>query len=269
MARARNLKPALFKNEILGVADPLYTILFEGLWCNADREGRLEDRPMRLKAEIFPYREGVDLDGMLAWLASHKDGDGDPEFIIRYSIGGQKYIQIINFKKHQNPHQKEIASTIPAPGKTGAEPGNSGASPADSLNPLTLTLNPINSAEPQSVSTQFITLTLNTGEEFPIYQNQIAEWGTLFPAVDVPQELREMRAWCLAKPRKRKTKRGILTFVTSWLARAQDEESSRGSRETHRRVDNSATARVDRATEQRQRERELVVPINGKSKRID
>lgn len=136
------MKPSLFKNEILGTADPLYTILFEGLWCNSDREGRLEDRPMRLKAEIFPYREGIDLDAMLTWLASHKDGDGNPEFIIRYSVGGQKYIQIINFKKHQNPHVKESASTIPAPGLPDAEPGNTGTSRADSLNPITLTPNP-------------------------------------------------------------------------------------------------------------------------------
>ena len=43
--RARNLKPSIFKNELLAVADPLYTLVFEGLWCLADREGRLEDRP--------------------------------------------------------------------------------------------------------------------------------------------------------------------------------------------------------------------------------
>ena len=28
-----------------------------GLWTQADREGRLEDRPMRLKASLFPYDE--------------------------------------------------------------------------------------------------------------------------------------------------------------------------------------------------------------------
>ncbi len=68
MARARNIKPGLFKNEILGVAEPIYTLLFEGLWLLADREGRLEDRPLRIKAEIFPYREGLDLVSMLGWL---------------------------------------------------------------------------------------------------------------------------------------------------------------------------------------------------------
>ena len=69
--RARNLKPGLFKNEILGSADALLTILFEGLWCMADREGRLEDRPLRICAVIFPYRRTVTerrMNTMLQWL---------------------------------------------------------------------------------------------------------------------------------------------------------------------------------------------------------
>ena len=51
MPRARNVKPGFFKNELLAECEPLARILFEGLWCEADREGRLEDRPRRLKAE--------------------------------------------------------------------------------------------------------------------------------------------------------------------------------------------------------------------------
>jgi hypothetical protein len=42
--RARSIKPGICDNEILGTADPLYTLLFERLWMMADREGRLEDR---------------------------------------------------------------------------------------------------------------------------------------------------------------------------------------------------------------------------------
>lgn len=110
MARARNIKPGFFKNEILGAADPLYMILFEGLWVLADREGRLENRPLRIKAEIFPYREGVNVAEMLNWL----DGQG---FITQYEVGGVKYIQVANFVKHQNPHKNETESEIPGPDK--------------------------------------------------------------------------------------------------------------------------------------------------------
>jgi len=106
--RARNLKPGFFKNEILGGLDPLLRILFMGLPCMADREGRLEDRPQRIKIELLPYDEGIDCNEMLETLANGG-------FIIRYSVGGEKYIQVINFKRHNQPHIKEKPSTIPPP----------------------------------------------------------------------------------------------------------------------------------------------------------
>lgn len=107
--RARNLKPGYFKNEILGSADPLIGILFQGLWCSADREGRLEDRPLRLCVDIFPYRRSVTekkVDAWLKWLDEQK-------FIRRYEADGKRYIQVLEFKKHQNPHKNERPSIIP------------------------------------------------------------------------------------------------------------------------------------------------------------
>lgn len=105
--RARNIKPSLFKNEVLGTADPLLTILFEGLWCEADRDGRLEDRPLRLKAEILPYRDHANIDAMLEWLATHG-------FIVRYQVQDTKIIQVLKFSDHQRPHTNELASVLPA-----------------------------------------------------------------------------------------------------------------------------------------------------------
>lgn len=106
MARSRNIKPALFDNELLGTAEPLLTLLFVGLWCLADREGRLEDRPLKIKAQIFPYRANVDITVMLQWL-------NDQGFIRRYGVGGVGYIDIPKFKNHQSPHHTERGSVIP------------------------------------------------------------------------------------------------------------------------------------------------------------
>ena len=108
MARARNIKPGFFKNEVLGVADPLYSLLFEGLWVLADRAGRLEDRPLRIKGEVFPYRDGLNVDAMLNWLESNG-------FIRRYTAQGKKCILVLKFVKHQNPHKNEAESELPAP----------------------------------------------------------------------------------------------------------------------------------------------------------
>jgi hypothetical protein len=106
MPRARNIKPGLFKNEILGTADPNLTLLFISLWCLADREGRLEDRPERIKAETFPYRPSIDIEGSLNELQRK-------EFIIRYKVGNLKVIQVKEFCKHQSPHHTEKKSVLP------------------------------------------------------------------------------------------------------------------------------------------------------------
>lgn len=105
MARARNIKPGFFSNEQLAECDPLARLLFVGLWCIADREGRLQDRPRRIKAELLGYDEcNVDL------LLSQLDKNG----LIKRYTSGEAYIQIINFTKHQDPHYKEKSSEIPA-----------------------------------------------------------------------------------------------------------------------------------------------------------
>ncbi|MEI6309491.1 MAG: hypothetical protein WCP58_07610, partial [bacterium] len=66
--RARNLKPGFFKNEYLGKLDPLVRLLFAGLWCLADRKGRLEDRPGKIKIEALPC-DDCDVEQMLEDLA--------------------------------------------------------------------------------------------------------------------------------------------------------------------------------------------------------
>ena len=185
MARSRNIKPGFFKNENLADLDPLARLLFAGLWTLADRDGRLENRPKRIKVEILPYDE-CSIEELLAELEG-----GREQFIFCYEVDGEQYIQINNFLKHQNPHHKEQESTIPAPGKHQAklgqelgnnatreqstqfskkeEPCNGGDShmpstspgqapslpsscPADSLNPITDSLN-YDSFKPEPAAT--------------------------------------------------------------------------------------------------------------------
>lgn len=112
MSRARNIKPGFFKNDLLAECSPLARILFVGLWCEADREGRLEDRAKRIKAECLPY-DDCDVSALLDELNVRG-------FIFRYEVNGSQYIAIPEFLKHQNPHCKEQASSIPAPEKHSA-----------------------------------------------------------------------------------------------------------------------------------------------------
>jgi hypothetical protein len=68
-----------------------------------------------------------------------------------------------------------------------------------------------------------ILLPLNDGSEFSVTQKHVDEFRTLYPAVDVMQELRKMRGWLIGNSANRRTARGILRFVTSWLAKEQDK----------------------------------------------
>jgi hypothetical protein len=139
MPRARNIKPGFFMNDALAEIDPLGRLLFAGLWTIADREGRLEDRPRKIKAELLPYDE-CDCDALLDDLSKHG-------FIQRYTHEAHGFIQVCNFGRHQNPHQNEAASVIPEPPKYQAEmgipttpvqvPEQHQSNRADSLNPLT------------------------------------------------------------------------------------------------------------------------------------
>lgn len=109
--RARSIKPGFFTNEHLAALGPYPRLLFAGLWLLADRKGRLEDRPPRIKGVLFPYEPRTNVVLMLKRLT-------EAGFIQRYAASGTKYIQIVNFEKHQNPHIKEADSTIPAPCST-------------------------------------------------------------------------------------------------------------------------------------------------------
>lgn len=103
--RARDIKPGFFKSDQLAECSPWARLAFAGLWMLADREGRLEDRPKRIKAEILPY-DNEDMDSLLNELQEN-------ELIIRYQVHGKRYIWIPKFLEHQRPHQNEKASEIP------------------------------------------------------------------------------------------------------------------------------------------------------------
>ena len=68
-----------------------------------------------------------------------------------------------------------------------------------------------------------IQLPLNDHTAHGVTEDEIREYSELYPAVDIMTELRKMRGWLLANPTRRKTKRGIRAFITTWLARAQDQ----------------------------------------------
>lgn len=103
--RIRTIKPDFWLHEGLAQLSATHRLLFIGLWMLADKAGRLEDRPKRIAAALFPYEPAVDVDRML------QDLD-EAGLVHRY---GDQLLAIPGFKEHQRPHPKEAASTHPEP----------------------------------------------------------------------------------------------------------------------------------------------------------
>ncbi|QXF35213.1 hypothetical protein CE143_20095 [Photorhabdus luminescens] len=207
MARSRNIKPGFFTNDDLAECEPLARLLFAGLWTIADREGRLEDKPRKIKAMVLPY-DDIDCDKLLAQLHNKN-------FITRYAVDGNEFIQINNWKKHQNPHCKEAASEIPEQVMQGTDnkeapeehntsmvqaPEEHETDPADSLNMIPDSLNPINtqadepactdenqnqSASVHSMSSKYAF----EGQVIRLNHKDYSAWESLYTNIDLVTEL--------------------------------------------------------------------------------
>lgn len=141
MARARNIKPSFFQDDKLGELQIYSRMAFIGLWTIANYKGCLEFRPKMLKVQILPYDE-CDIEEVINALEKAR-------FIRYYVNDGKKYIKIVNFEKHQNPHKNERDSGTDIPDinennelkQYGTKPDLIGTTRADSLFPLTDSLN--------------------------------------------------------------------------------------------------------------------------------
>lgn len=82
--------------------------------------------------------------------------------------------------------------------------------------------------DPAPAEPSVIDLPLNTGKSHQVSQEFVSQMESLYPAVNVVQELRAMAGWLLTNPAKRKTSKGVGRFINNWLSRCQDRGGSSG-----------------------------------------
>lgn len=99
MPRTRNIKPTFFRNEDLAECSVEARLLYIGLWTLADCCGRLEDRPRRIKMDLFPA-DALEVKPLLDEL----EGKG---FIRRYEVDGRKLLWVPKFVANQCISWKE------------------------------------------------------------------------------------------------------------------------------------------------------------------
>lgn len=160
--KSRILRPDPFIDPDLNALSPHARWLYLGLHTVADRAGRLEDDPRRIKALLLPF-DDVDCNALLDEL--------HPQFALRYFVGSRNYIEIQGFTKAQSIHKNEAKSTLPE------IPGNSGELPE-----ITATCTSTGTSTPTYTSTSTSTLTptpTSTSTLTPLHQTideQMSEW---------------------------------------------------------------------------------------------
>jgi hypothetical protein len=252
MARTRSIKPSFFKNEYLAECEPMARLLFVGLWTLADSQGRMEFRPLRIKAELFPY-ENCDIVGLLKQLA-------DRGFVRAYESGDVKVLEIPTFGEHQRCHPDERDEGLPPPDESAetivfpernAKPGNPTMEPGNppascAFNPLILL--PSSSAAPStpqrrrcSKPADPLRWSAESGWE-GISDADRAEWSQAYPAADLPVELAKATQWLKANPKKARKSNWRRWLTTVWLSKCQDKGGTH--REPGRRPDEKPPPQV-------------------------
>jgi len=244
MARTRSIKPSFFKNEYLAECEPMARLLFIGLWTLADCTGRMEFRPLRIKAELFPY-DNCDIMALLQQLA-------DKGFVRAYESDDVRVLEIPTFSDHQRCHPDERDEGLPPPDESAqnivfpeknAEPGNPTLEPGNppascAFNPSTFnpsTSNPLDAPSTprrrRSKPADPLRWSAESGWE-GITDADRAEWSQAYPAADLPVELAKATQWLKANPKKARKSNWRRWLTTVWLTKCQDKGG------THREAGN-------------------------------
>lgn len=218
MSHIRDLNPEFFTDEELAELPFNTRLWFAGLWCQADREGRLEDKPKQLKTKIMPY-DNIDPEKILQLLAKPKKYNNKP-FIYRYSVKGKRYIQIVKFHRWQNPHHTEVHSIIPLSTEVYTELYNidnkhkkRGVTQLELDNGYITVRQPLEVVKGLKLYEKNEQLLKRLPEMIPI-------WKQICPGVDIEHQIKVAHTWELENPRKRKNDK--IRFLGSWMRRCQD-----------------------------------------------
>lgn len=265
MARIRTVKPELAAHEEMFDLEESTGLPVRFAWVMlftvADREGRFAWRPRTIKAQTLPhdmidfarvldawvtrgfvvkYRVGNEWFGWIPTFTKHqvinnREAASDlPDIAAADEIVSNNNNDLDACGTRQ-PRVEDASGTREVhalgegrkegregKGKEGKE-NSSCAAPASP--PPAGDLLPAEPVEPPAPPV--IGFLLNDGSEFGLTKAQLDEFQDLYGGIDVPQQVKAVKAWCLANPKNRKTRSGAMKFLNSWLSRAQNSAPTR------------------------------------------
>ena len=229
----RILKESICTSDKVDSLSWFEEVLFYRLIVNCDDYGRFDGRIAVIKNRLFPLKDTLTLKAVstaINKLASIG-------LVALYEFEGKPYLSLPTWNEHQNVRAKR--SRYPSP-----EDAFAYMSACENMCIHVHSNVPViqseseseseskDSAEQLRSSTQqpVILLPLNDGSEYAVDHAMVSSWEELYPAVDVMQQLRNMRGWLLSNPKKRKTRDGVERFISGWLAKEQDRGGSYANR---------------------------------------
>ena len=217
----RILKESILTSRRISNLSWFERVMFTNLIVTVDDYGIYFADPALLSRILFCRDPGV-TEKMVRDGLKHLEEQG---LILRYAVEGEEYLKLCSWEKHQR--LRNSRRKFPAP--EDADPDEPQAAQEEPAGPEEMpqaeeTVLPAQSPEPEPEARELpvAELPLNDNTVYAVTRQEAEEYAALYPAVDIRQELRNMRGWCLANPQKRKTRSGIRNFINNWLARAQD-----------------------------------------------
>lgn len=229
----RIIKESICTSDSIDQLSWFEEVFFYRLIVNCDDYGRFDARLPILKSRLFPLKSVTEkqIEDALNKLST-------VGIVLVYEYENRPFLQLVSWERHQTIRNKKSKYPSPADGVPLKE---------IEINCNQLSANvPVIQSNPNSIQSEsesdslpgatevppgpepVVQIILNDKSLYGITQKQIDHWRELYPAVDVLQELRKMQGWTEANPSKRKTRRGVLRFITNWLAKEQDKGGAVG-----------------------------------------
>ena len=106
MARIRTIKPEFFTSSDIVLLSPLARLLYIALWCESDRDGKLNWNLKTFKLRYLPA-DDCDIEELANELIS-------ANLVIIYEIESKIYAEIPSFQHHQVINNRESESILPS-----------------------------------------------------------------------------------------------------------------------------------------------------------
>lgn len=210
MARIRTIKPEFPQSESVGKLSRDARLLFVLIWTHVDDEGRARAASRMLASLLFPYDDDAPklIEGWLGDL--ERNG-----FIQRYEVDGSRYMQVVNWLKHQKiDHPSK--SKIPAFEESLAKPREVSRDLAPDLGPRTLDQE---EGEPKGSPCPKPSKSVRTRIDYP---SDFEDWWKAYPTDQNMSKAEALKAWRQLGPEDRQKAIAAAPRFRIWCRQQKD-----------------------------------------------